>query len=147
VKRMIFSVLVLGLMVFAGVPAEAKKPSPVINSIACLGGTVTWQPTVITSGQPLMPVAISFSKNDTDSDTIRLDVALPTTTPPNCPYNHDNLPSFVTGTDTSPITDTVLVQPTSCGKGGSLVYTFLVTCSESDAPGVIETVQVQVTSH
>jgi hypothetical protein len=49
VKRMSFPLLVLAFMVFASVPAEAKKSSTATNagSVPCLGGFVTWQPTTI----------------------------------------------------------------------------------------------------
>ena len=144
VKRMIVALLVLAATVVAGGPAEAKRPSTTTPSVGCLNGTVTWQPTSITSSQPLMPVAISFSDPDADHDTISVHVDVPTTNDPSCPFNIGNLPSTVTATDTSPATDTVQVQPTSCGK--ALVYTFPVTCHESDT-GLSEQVSVQVTSH
>ena len=53
-KRIIFSVLVLGFLVFAGAPAEARRPSGAITSFPCLGGTINWQPNTVTSSQPLM---------------------------------------------------------------------------------------------
>ncbi len=85
---------------------------------------------------------------DLDGDTIGLSVAFPTTNAPSCPFATANLPSSVSGTDTSPITDTVKIETLNSCAVKPLIYTFVVTCSESDSlnpDGSLATQPVTVT--
>ncbi len=154
-KRITFPLLVLALAVFASVPADAaRKSNAIVNTVACLGGTVTWQPTMITGGQPYMPVLITYSENEAvkEGDQIGLSVDSFFTSDPACPVQPPiNIPiGPIYQSDSNAVSVNVSLQPTSCGK--ALVYTLRVTCYDPDldaggGSATSATVNVQVISH